>query len=120
MRAEKTRINRDLNRDLNEMLNQQFGVLGCTESPDGILMWNHYAQHHEGFVIGFDLTSRFFQERMRPVKYQENRPIQSLPKDMRNLMFIKAKKGNKRKNGDPLKCLANANPTKSQKTEPNC
>jgi len=59
MRAEKTRINRDLNRDLNEMLNQQFGVLGCTELPVGILMWNHYAQHHEGFVIGFDLTSRF-------------------------------------------------------------
>lgn len=29
-------------------------ALSLSEKADDLLMWAHYAKHHEGFVIGFD------------------------------------------------------------------
>jgi tetratricopeptide (TPR) repeat protein len=61
------------------------GVVCLTEHPDNLLMWAHYAQNHEGFVVGFDTTHAFFADRpagsgLRRVKYQLERP--ALPRSM--------------------------------------
>lgn len=61
----------------------KIGILSLTERPDNLLMWAHYADSHQGFVIEFDPESSFFNQRrssfdefgyLREVKYSEARP----------------------------------------------
>jgi hypothetical protein len=61
----------------------QLGVLCLSETPDNDLMWSHYADSHRGFVIEFDSTHSFFDQRktdsddlrqLQKVIYSENRP----------------------------------------------
>ena len=67
----------------NSFLNKNVGVLCLSEVPDSILMWGHYTDNHQGFVIGFDSDHPFFSMRrsekdefgfLRKVKYQMERP----------------------------------------------
>lgn len=64
-------------------LARNIGILSLTESPDNLLMWAHYADSHQGFVIEFDPQSSFFTQRrsdsdelgyLREVKYSDTRP----------------------------------------------
>jgi Protein of unknown function (DUF2971) len=44
---------------------------------DGILMWAHYADHHKGFVLGFDkapLDAGYSPDQRFPVEYRSARP----------------------------------------------
>lgn len=63
-------------------LARNIGILSLTESPDNLLMWAHYADSHQGFVIEFDPQSSFFTQRrsdadelgyLREVKYSDIR-----------------------------------------------
>jgi hypothetical protein len=63
--------------------NLNVGVLCLAEIRDSLLMWGHYTDNHEGFVIGFDQNHPFFSVRrgpedefgfLRQVKYCRNRP----------------------------------------------
>lgn len=54
-------------------------MLCLSATPDNLLMWAHYAQSHEGFVIGFNAEHEFLTcpKRSywpRKVVYQELRP----------------------------------------------
>jgi hypothetical protein len=60
------------------------GILSLSEAPDSLLMWAHYAQSHEGLVIGFRTKNPFLarpdshpdaMHDLRPVQYCHNRPI---------------------------------------------
>lgn len=73
------------------------GMLCLTERQDDILMWAHYACAHEGFVIEFDPSSSFFNQRrsgvdefrhLRQVVYSKERPSLVLDntKDMSPLL----------------------------------
>ena len=64
-------------------LARTIGILSLTESPDNLLMWAHYADSHQGFVIEFDPKSSFFAQRrssvdelgyLRQVTYSDIRP----------------------------------------------
>jgi hypothetical protein len=68
---------------INSALNANVGVLCLSEIRDSLLMWGHYTDNHEGFVIGFDQNDSFFSVRrgpedefgfLRQVKYSRNRP----------------------------------------------
>lgn len=52
-----------------ERLNRQFGILCLTEAPDNLLMWAHYADCHRGFVLEFDSTHAFFNQRTSTSDY---------------------------------------------------
>ena len=63
------------------------GVLSLTENPHNLLMWAHYADSHQGFVIQFDASHKFFYQRkskddqlrhLRPVSYSRDRPSLTL------------------------------------------
>jgi tetratricopeptide (TPR) repeat protein len=61
------------------------GVLCLTERPDSLLMWAHYAQNHEGFVIGFNTDHTFFAKDsyttgLCKVRYASKRP--TLPRHL--------------------------------------
>lgn len=66
---------------------EMIGILCLTESPDNLLMWAHYADSHQGFVIELDCEAPFFDQRRSPeddfrhikkVSYAEQRPTFSL------------------------------------------
>ncbi|ELY1972882.1 DUF2971 domain-containing protein, partial [Aeromonas salmonicida] len=40
-----------------------------------ILMWSHYAQSHEGFVIGFNSQHSYFNFGVSEIEYSEKRPF---------------------------------------------
>lgn len=42
---------------------ERVGILSLSEAPDVPLMWAHYAQSHQGFVVGFDDAHPFFHGR---------------------------------------------------------
>ena len=68
---------------INSSLNANVGVLCLSEIRDSLLMWGHYTDNHQGFVIGFDQNHPFFSVRrgpedefgfLRQVKYCRSRP----------------------------------------------
>jgi hypothetical protein len=65
-----------------ELFSPFFGILSLSRCRDNILMWSHYADSHQGFVIGFDSENKFFTpsegkaiDGLRDVKYSRKRPI---------------------------------------------
>lgn len=77
----------DIKKKFDELFNLHFGILCLSERWDSILMWGHYCQSHDGFVIGFDSSHSFFNQQrsetdefgyLRKVNYQKKRPIVSL------------------------------------------
>jgi len=59
------------------------GILCLSESPANLLMWAHYADSHQGFVVEFDSEAPFFDQRkghhdefryLRKVIYRDRRP----------------------------------------------
>ncbi len=61
---------------------EQFGILSLSEVPTSLLMWSHYADRHQGFVVEFDATNAFFARptaragvgRLLKVEYARERP----------------------------------------------
>ncbi len=47
----------------HELLEEMVGVLCLTANENDHLMWAHYADSHKGFLIEFDTTNRFFDQR---------------------------------------------------------
>jgi len=39
---------------LNELVKEKLRICCFSEVPDSILMWSHYAKHHQGFCIEYD------------------------------------------------------------------
>lgn len=50
------------------------GCLSLSATCTNILMWSHYAQHHQGYVLGFDANHEYFGRSVDPVVYSDNRP----------------------------------------------
>ena len=48
---------------IDAFLNLNIGILCLSEVRDSILMWGHYTDSHQGFVIGFDSDQPFFSNR---------------------------------------------------------
>lgn len=75
------------------------GVLSLTEKSDNLLMWAHYAQQHQGFVLEFDEGHSFFQQEHehpefgRPLKltYSIERPRQISMTQLTNQEFFLTK-----------------------------
>ncbi len=76
---------------LQEVMARKFedlvGVLCLSEVADSLLMWAHYADSHQGFLIEFDEMSPFFDRRvsredelrhLRKVTYNSQRPALTL------------------------------------------
>lgn len=68
---------------LRKKIDEKLGAFCLSEVPDSILMWAHYASSHEGFVVEFDTTHAYFDQRksesdefryLRRVQYREARP----------------------------------------------
>ncbi len=75
----------DNNRLAQATFDSKFGILCLTENPDSLLMWAHYANNHNGFVIQFDETHEFFAStshegqvlELTKVEYSAQRPVLS-------------------------------------------
>lgn len=75
----------DNNRLAQATFDSKFGILSLTENPDSLLMWAHYANNHNGFVVQFDETHEFFAPttyegqalELTKVEYSTERPILS-------------------------------------------
>lgn len=81
---------------------ESIGVLSLTEKPDNLLMWAHYAQQHQGFVIEFDETNPYFDQKrriddefnhLRKVHYSVDRPQRASLMDVsdEDMFLIKGK-----------------------------
>ena len=66
-----------------KVTNRNIAVLSLTEVPDNELMWAHYANSHQGYVVGFDADNDFFKPRkgdpkkcglLMPVEYSDSCP----------------------------------------------
>ena len=66
-----------------QMWAEKYAVLSLTRSPLNPLMWAHYGDSHQGFVIGIDVTCKLLsgeQENYIPVQYgnviyTESKPV---------------------------------------------
>ncbi|EHU4934854.1 DUF2971 domain-containing protein [Vibrio vulnificus] len=50
------------------------GYLSLSKTNKNILMWSHYAQNHEGFVLGFDSEHEYFKLGVSDIEYSDQRP----------------------------------------------
>jgi len=64
-----------LNNEMHKAFDNRVGILSLTENDHNLLMWAHYANCHQGYVIGFDSTHEFFNQRK-----SENDEIRALKK----------------------------------------
>lgn len=69
-------------KTLHDGFEKHVGVLSLTEVPDNLLMWSHYANSHQGFIVEFDADHEFFDQRksdkddfrcLRRVSYSKSR-----------------------------------------------
>lgn len=76
-------ISVDMKTKILSSMDTHVGALCLTEEPTNILMWPHYAQNHEGFVVEFDAHHDYFHgqrseqdefHRLRRVNYRRQRP----------------------------------------------
>lgn len=79
---EKT--SREIYDSFMRVMNLNVGVLSLTESPDDEVMWAHYANNYNGFVVGFDSEDDFFRPKQDEPKlcgelmnviYSDTRPV---------------------------------------------
>ncbi|MCB4794233.1 DUF2971 domain-containing protein [Pseudomonas sp. NP21570] len=68
--------------DFAKGLVRDLGILCLSRIPNDILMWSHYAQHHKGFVVEFEISVNAPAQDLEmilphPVIYQERRPMLS-------------------------------------------
>lgn len=91
-----------LKKIVHKSFEKHVGILSVTESPYNLLMWSHYANNHQGFVIEFDGTHPFFNQRkseeddlryLSKVTYSEKRPALQLAQinSWNELLLIKSK-----------------------------
>lgn len=82
---------------LAEKMEEMIGVFCLTESLENLLMWAHYADSHQGFVIEFDTDHPFFDQRkspedelrhLRQVNYSDERPALTLSEADGFLSFV--------------------------------
>ena len=50
------------------------GFLSLSATNKNILMWSHYAQNHEGYVLGFDSSHEYFDYGLEKIIYSDERP----------------------------------------------
>ncbi len=86
-----------------QTINKHLGVFCLTETAKNILMWTHYAQNYQGFVIEFDETHSFFHQHrpteeeagyLHPVVYVTKRPRNETLKELSpiDIFLTKSKK----------------------------
>ena len=70
-------------KSIHEGMARIIGILSLTESHSNLLMWAHYANSHQGFVVELDSSNSFFNKQkseddelrhLRKVSYSEIRP----------------------------------------------
>lgn len=64
-----------VNESMHKAFEDHVGVLSLTEDDHNLLMWAHYANCHQGYVIEFDSSHAFFNQ-----KLSDNDVIRSLKK----------------------------------------
>ncbi|HEY6436324.1 MAG TPA: DUF2971 domain-containing protein, partial [Ignavibacteriaceae bacterium] len=88
------KINEDLTLRIYKGM-EELGILCLTESDENLLMWAHYANSHQGFVVEFDEKNDFFKcrynndnpvGRLTRVKYTDTRPVI----DLTNIEVVKS------------------------------
>lgn len=105
-----------------EVTNKNVGILSLSETDRNELMWSHYANSHNGFVIGFDSENNFFKPqksdpkvcgKVMKVQYTDTAPIVyvdpgklDLPKE---LFFTKTTKWSYECEWRMVKLLSSAN-----------
>lgn len=76
-----------LKKVMHDRFEKYVGVFSLSEVPDNLLMWSHYANSHQGYVVEFDAKHPFFNQRksdkddfrcLRKVVYSNNRSKPSL------------------------------------------
>lgn len=68
---------------LSRILGDRWGILSLSKNYSNLLMWAHYAENASGYVIGFDVNSRFLMRTStdgRPIKpvairYSDKKPF---------------------------------------------
>lgn len=75
------------------------GILSLTKTPENLLMWAHYANSHQGFILEFDINHPFFNRKksetdefrhLREVTYSVKRPSASLSNMDFELFLVKS------------------------------
>jgi hypothetical protein len=91
-----TDVSIEMKRKILSSMDSLVGALCLTEEPTNILMWPHYAQNHEGFVVEFDAHHEYFHgqrstadefHRLRRVNYRRERPNLDF-KDMNGIILF--------------------------------
>ena len=73
-----------IRKDWNTYIDE-YKILCLSKSNKNILMWSHYAQKHNGIVLGFDFNKdKAIYKRLQPVKYDKELKI---TKDFFNRLF---------------------------------
>lgn len=87
---------------LQQTTNSLLGALSLSEICDHELMWSHYADEHKGYIIGFDSSHSFFNQKkspedelrhLRKIEYRKSPPVINLMKtNASELFFVKSSK----------------------------
>jgi hypothetical protein len=70
------------NQIASSLFDSKYGILCLSKDPNNLLMWAHYANNHNGFVLQFDDEHSFFANQCfdnqdfvsTPVEYSDERP----------------------------------------------
>lgn len=55
-------VNRKMGEAIRNYADENLGILSLSAKSDNLLMWSHYSSSHQGFVVEFDLETKFFNQ----------------------------------------------------------
>lgn len=55
-------------------LTQNMGICSFAESPDTLLLWSHYADHHRGFCVEYNSKNNKLSKLAQKVRYTDSVP----------------------------------------------
>jgi len=73
MQAKMPEILAGVRAKLPDSVAGEIGALSLTAIPDNEVMWSHYADSHQGLLLGFNSDDPFFSNVFK-IKYQNERP----------------------------------------------
>ncbi len=56
----ESKLTVDITRVLRNGFDKSYGILSLTKNPKSILMWSHYANNHQGYLLELDEHHSFF------------------------------------------------------------
>ncbi|HBC3375451.1 TPA: DUF2971 domain-containing protein [Vibrio parahaemolyticus] len=70
----------------SDVINKHLRIASMSRNPSSPIMWSHYASHHAGYILEYELDSQFPYQK---VEYEKLKPFYYSTQEMKSIILSK-------------------------------